>query len=120
MDATESLRGAFVGAPAVLRGLSPGGGLTVKGTLMTMSSDTRNQPLPARGYLVNRGITVGEFARSIGHTPGHVSRVLHGRRPVSRSFAVAAAEHLGLSLEEAAFLLGPRETWTDGRWPANP
>lgn len=109
-------RRAYVGAEPPVGGLSPGGVPDIWGTIMSMRR-IDHRPLPLRGHLVNQGITLQDFADSVGRSPSYVSRVLHGKRPVSRDFAVDAADRLGLSLDEAALLLGPRETWGRGRWP---
>lgn len=48
--------------------------------------------------LTVRGITQEEFAARLGYRPETVSRVLNERQPLSRKFAIKAADELGIPL----------------------
>ena len=77
----------------------------------------KNRPLALKAHLVSRGMTMSDFARRLGLSRQHVTEVLNRTHPLTRDFALAAARELNLSLDEAALLLGPPASWTQGRWP---
>lgn len=79
------------------------------------SMTERTLPLPVKGHLVNQGDTIQGLAERVHVSHQHLCGVLNRKAPLTRNLALAIAAELGLTLDEAALLLGPAATWTPGR-----